>query len=642
MAVVQDSVDSHPALVVPRLQQARSNLIAPRASRCHLPEPDYSRPLLQIAEPQRKSILDKLTILYGSRRAEACYHELERRMRVYYAHKTLEMIADDASFDPAERFNERDVILITYGDLLTSPGKNPLEALSDFLRIFMRGAINTVHILPFFPYSSDRGFSIVDFEEVDPRLGAWEDLEELSLSFRLMYDGVFNHVSSKSRWFQDFLSGDPDYQDFFTAFSTKDAIDKDHLRLILRPRTSDLLTPFQTINGPRFVWTTFSPDQVDLNYKNEKVLLRILEILLYYVRRGADVIRLDAVTYIWRELGTRCAHLKETHALVQLFRVVLDVVAPRVALVTETNVPHRDNIGYFGDGANEAQLVYNFALPPLVLHAFHSGSSTRLTQWATALEPVSDTATYFNFLASHDGIGLLGAQGILTVDEIGELVDRCQQHGGLLSHRDTGDGERSPYELNLTWYSALNGEGDDEAESLRVDRFLASQAIALVLQGVPGIYMPSLFGAKNDTASVLEGREARSINRKTIDEAALFETLGKRSSWMHQVAVRFRRLIKRRIGVRAFHPNASQRILSAADSVFAVLRETRDRSQRVLAVTNLTPREQRVSFGEAELGGRSLEWSDLVSGRTLHATSDGALEVPLRPYGVVWLTPSAA
>jgi hypothetical protein len=305
MAVVRDSAAAHPALVAPRLQQARANLVAPAASRCHLPEPDYGRPLLQIPESQRKNILDKLTILYGGERALACHGELERRMRVYYAHKTLEMIADDASFEAAERFGEKDVILITYGDLLTSPGKKPLEALSDFLRIFMRGAINTVHILPFFPYSSDRGFSIVDFEEVDSRLGAWEDLEELSLSFRLMYDGVFNHVSSKSRWFQGFLNGDPDYQDFFTAFSTKDAIDKDHLRLILRPRTSDLLTPFQTIDGPRFVWTTFSPDQVDLNYKNEKVLLRILEILLDYVRRGADVIRLDAVTYIWRELGTR-------------------------------------------------------------------------------------------------------------------------------------------------------------------------------------------------------------------------------------------------------------------------------------------------------------------------------------------------
>jgi sucrose phosphorylase len=641
MAVVRDSSASHPALVVPRLQQARTNLMAPRASRCHLPEPDYGRPLLQISEAQRKKILDKLTILYGSKRAEACYGELERRMRVYYAHKTLEMIADDASFDPAERFSERDVILITYGDLLTSAGKKPLEALSDFLRIFMRGAINLVHILPFFPYSSDRGFSIVDFEEVDSRLGTWEDLEELSLSFRLMYDGVFNHVSSKSRWFQAFLSGDPEYEDFFIAFSTKDAIDKDHLRLILRPRTSDLLTPFQTINGPRFVWTTFSPDQVDLNYKNEKVLLRILEILLYYVRRGADVIRLDAVTYIWRELGTRCAHLKETHALVQLFRVVLDVIAPRVALITETNVPQRDNIGYFGDGANEAQMVYNFALPPLVLHAFRTGSSTALTHWASALEPVSDSATYFNFLASHDGIGLLGAQGLLTADEIRGLVERCRQHGGLVSLRDTGEGERTPYELNITWYSALNHEGADEPESLRVERFLASQAIALVLRGVPGIYLPSLVGAKNDTSSVLEGREARSINRKTIDEVALFEALEKRSSWMHQVAVRFRRLIKRRIGVRAFHPNASQRILSAADAVFAVLRETRDHSQRVLAVTNVTAREQRVSFSESELGARSLEWRDLVSGRTLNAASDGALEVTLRPYGVVWLTPSA-
>jgi len=641
MAVVRDSVAAHPALVAPRLQQARANLMAPRASRCHLPEPDYGRPLLQTSGPQRKSILDKLTILYGSKRAEACYGELERRMRVYYAHKTPEMIADDAAFDPRERFSERDVILITYGDQLTNPGQKPLETLSDFLRIFMRGAINTVHMLPFFPYSSDRGFSIVDFEAVDSRLGAWKDLEELSLSFRLMYDGVFNHVSSKSRWFQGFLNGDPDYQEFFTAFSTKDAIDKDHLRLILRPRTSDLLTPFQTINGPRFVWTTFSPDQVDLNYRNEKVLLRILEILLDYVRRGADVIRLDAVTYIWRELGTRCAHLKETHALVQLFRSVLDVVAPRVALITETNVPHQDNIGYFGDGANEAQMVYNFALPPLVLHAFRTGSSATLARWASSLEPVSDTATYFNFLASHDGIGLLGAQDVLTADEIGGLVDGCLQHGGLVSHRDTGEGGQSPYELNITWYSALNREGNDEPESLQVERFLASQSIALVLRGVPGIYLPSLVGTKNDTASVLQGREARSINRKTIDEAALFATLGDRSSWMHQVAVRYRRLIKRRIGVPAFHPNASQRILFTADAAFAVLRETRDGSQRVLAVTNLTPCEQRVSFSATELGGQSPEWRDLVTGRALQGSSDGGLAVALRPYGLVWLTPSA-
>lgn len=637
MAVLRDTVASHAALVAPRVERARSALVAPPAHRAHLPEPDYTRPVLEVPALVRERILDRLAVLYGRRRAEASYGELERIMRVYYAHKTQEMIAEDAAFDPANRFGERDVVLITYGDLLTSPGRTPLRTLADFLGIFMRGAINTVHVLPFFPYSSDRGFSIVDFEEVDPRLGSWEEIEELSLRFRMMFDGVFNHVSSKSRWFQAFLNGDPDYQDFFVAFNTRDAIDRDHLRLILRPRTSDLLTPFRTLNGPRFVWTTFSADQVDLNYKNERVLLRIIEILLLYVRRGADIIRLDAITYVWRELGTRCATLKETHALVQLFRAVLDTVAPQIALITETNVPHEDNVSYFGDGTNEAQMVYNFALPPLVLHSFHTGSCERLARWAAGLDRVSDTATYFNFLASHDGIGLLGAQGILSNGEIQALVDLCRARGGLVSYRDAGGGTQSPYELNTTWYSALNRDDADEPQSLQVDRFVASSAIALVLRGVPGVYLPSLFGAKNDTAAILEGKDARAINRKTTDEEALFALLGDRGSWVRQVAVRLRRLIKRRVGVPAFHPNAEQRVLFPAAGVFAVLRESRDGRQRVLALTNITALEQRVRFTDGELGARTSAWTDLFSGRRQRTRGD--LDVVLRPYGVVWLTP---
>jgi sucrose phosphorylase len=637
VAVVRDTVASHAALVAPRVERARSTLVAPPASRAHLPEPDYTRPLLEVPALARERILDRLAVLYGRKRAEACYGELERIMRVYHAHKTQEMIAEDAAFLPAERFSERDVVLITYGDLLTSPGRTPLRTLADFLGIFMRGAINTVHVLPFFPYSSDRGFSIVDLEEVDPRLGSWAEIEELGLRFRMMFDGVFNHVSSKSRWFQGFLNGDPDYRDFFVAFNTRDAIDRDHLRLILRPRTSDLLTPFRTLNGPRFVWTTFSADQVDLNYRNERVLLRIIEILLLYVRRGADIVRLDAITYAWRELGTRCAHLKETHALVQLFRAVLDAVAPQVALITETNVPHEDNVAYFGDGANEAQMVYNFALPPLVLHAFHTGSCERLARWAAGLDRVSDTATYFNFLASHDGIGLLGAQGILSPGEIEGLVDRCLAHGGLVSHRDAGGGTRSPYELNTTWYSALNREGAGEPQALQVARFIASSAIALALRGVPGIYLPSLFGAKNDTAAVLEGKEARAINRKTTDEEALFALLGDRELWVRQVAVRLRRLVKRRVGIPAFHPNAEQRVLSPGPGVFAVLRETRDGRRRVLALTNVTALEQRVRFEDAEIGPRASAWTDLVSGRKTR--THGGLDVVLRPYGVLWLAP---
>src|SRR5688572_30027520 len=321
-------------------QAPRSAATLERYLRPHLPEPDYTRPLLALTALQRRSILGKLTVLYGREKAAAAYPEIERLMKVYYAHKTPEMIADEAAFDARRRFDERDVVLITYGDLITAPGRSPLRALAGLLETFMKGSINTVHLLPFFPYSSDRGFAIIDYEDVDPRLGTWQEVERLGERFRLMFDGVFNHVSSKSRWFQRFLNGRPGFEDFFVAFNTRDAIGPDHLRLILRPRTSDLLTRFQSISGPRWVWTTFGPDQVDLNFKNPRVLQRVVEVLLYYVRRGANIIRLDAITYVWRELGTRCAHLRETHALVQLFRAILDVVAPQVALVSETNVPH--------------------------------------------------------------------------------------------------------------------------------------------------------------------------------------------------------------------------------------------------------------------------------------------------------------
>ena len=639
MAVLRGASAAHPARAA-RLQQARDGSLAPVYLRTHLPEPDYTRPLLEVSPDQRQIILARLSVLYGRDTAEEWWPEFERMMRVYHAYKTPEMLEDDAPFDPAERFSEQDVVLITYGDLLTSGDRPPLGALRDFVRVFMRGAINTVHILPFFPYSSDRGFSVVDFEEVDPRLGQWQDIEDLGRRVRLMFDGVFNHVSAKSRWFQGFVNGDPEFQDFFIAFSTHDAIDPDHLRLVLRPRASDLLSPFQTINGPRFVWTTFSKDQVDLDYRNPRVLVAIVAILLLYVRRGADIIRLDAVTYVWRELGTRCAHLDETHALVQLFRAILDVVAPQVALITETNVPHEDNVSYFGDGTNEAQMVYNFALPPLVLHTFHTANTDRLVGWTRTLDHVSDSTTYFNFLDSHDGIGLMGAQGILSPEEIDALVACCYRHGGLVSFRDNGDGTKSPYEMNATWYSALNRDGNGEPMSLQVDRFIAARSIALVLRGVPGVYLPSLFGAKNDTSAVLAGAEARSINRKTIDEEALFGLLGDRESWVHQVAVRFRRLIQRRIEASAFHPNADQDILTAGSSVFAVLRTTRDGQHKVLALTNVTAHGRQVRFTPDELGGRHRAWRDLISGQVFPRTWDSGLEIGLRPYAVLWLTPA--
>ena len=393
-------------------------------------EPDYAQPLRGLPPALAERVKSRAALLYGYGRADTVVRHVDRLLRVHDAHSTPEMRAAEASFDPRQRFTEKDAVLITYGDLVISEGRTPLQTLSDFATLFFRGLVTTIHVLPFFPSSSDRGFSIVSYEEVDPKLGSWDEIARLGQGFRLMFDGVFNHVSAKSRRFQKFLAGDPEYDRFFRVFSSREEIDDDLLRLVLRPRTSDLLSEFATVEGTRWLWTTFSRDQIDLNFRHPRVLVEVLEILLYYVRRGADLVRLDAVTYIWHELGTSCAHLRQTHEVVKLVRDVLDAAAPHVALVTETNVPHADNVTYFGDGSDEAQMVYNFALPPLVLHAFVTGSAEVLSGWAAGLVPPSETTAFFNFLDSHDGIGLMGARGILPSRRSPACATGCGASGG--------------------------------------------------------------------------------------------------------------------------------------------------------------------------------------------------------------------
>jgi len=595
-------------------------------------------PLFRIPPEIRDRITKRLLSLYGSDKAKHCMRELERVIQVHYAHKPEELIKREEAFDPRERFTERDVILISYGDLLRSSDASPLAALGRFCDDYLGGTINTLHILPFFPYSSDRGFSIVDFETVDPKLGTWEDIEKLEANYQLMFDGVINHVSSKSRWFQEFLNDRTYYRDFFIAFDSPEELTPEQRATIFRPRTSDILTRFQTIRGPKYLWTTFSPDQIDLNYKNPDVLTRVVEILLTYVRRGADIIRLDAVTYLWAELGTRCANLDETHQIVKLLRDVLNAVAPGVALITETNVPHRDNISYFGDGSDEAQMVYNFALPPLVLHAFYREDSTALSRWAAGLETPSDTTTFFNFLDSHDGIGLMAVKDILPQEEIDFVVSKALEHGARISHRSTIDGAEEPYEINLTWFSALNREDTGEDIAFQVKRFVASRTIALVLQGVPGIYLHSMIGTINDIEAVLASESNRAINRTVIDLDAISEALKNPLSKVSRINRVFGRLISVRTRQRAFHPNGAQRVLTLSPEVFSVLRVSPEGDQRILALFNITSKVCRLEIPIAELGTDETAWYDLVSGMEWMA-DEGNLYITLQPYDVVWIEP---
>ncbi len=624
----------------PPNHQARPSRVARHGNHAtvHDPEPDYYRPLLEIPPEASNRILGRLARLYGETIAKSWLPELERILKVYHAHKPRRLIEREERLVPEERFTEKDAILITYGDLVRKKGECPLDTLVRLCDTMLAG-VNTVHILPFFPSSSDRGFSIIDFTLVDPNLGTWEDIEELDSRVQLMFDGVFNHVSSKSRYFQEFLNGNPYFKDFFIHYRSRGELAPEQRERIRRPRTSDILTEFQSIDGPVYVWTTFSPDQVDVNFRNPEALIRILELLLYYIRRGADIIRLDAVTYLWAEPGTSCASLAETHEIIKLFRDVVDLVAPGVALVTETNVPHEENISYFGHGSDEAHMVYNFALPPLVLHTFYSEDATALSEWAEDLQPPSETTHFFNFLDSHDGFGLMGVKDILPQEAIDSMIRRAQEHGGMVSYRTDREGTESPYEINITLFSALNREDSGEELDLQVKRLLAARNISLVLQGVPGAYLLGLIGKRNDVEAALTTKSNRAINRTVLDYDLLVQSYEDPSNKLHRIR-ELGGLVYIRQRHRAFHPNGPQKVLKVSPSVFALLRTSPEGDEHVLTLTNITNRETGIEVPIERAGVRDARWYDLIRGEEWLAEGED-LRIRLRPYAILWLKPDS-
>lgn len=575
------------------------------------------------------NIRDHLAFLYGPDELDDVLSRLDGLVRDFAAeHPELRADVPPA----ADRLTERDAILITYGDQVVEPGVPALRTLTEVLESYAEGAITGVHILPFFPYSSDDGFSVIDYTEVDPDLGEWDDIRRLGESFRLMFDAVINHISRQSGWFQAFVAGDPDFANAFIVVESGTDLSQ-----VVRPRALPLLTAVQTAEGEKLVWTTFSTDQIDLNLADPSMLLRIVDVLLLYVAHGAEIIRLDAIAYLWKTIGTTCIHLEETHRVVKLVRAILDLVAPGVMLITETNVPHEENISYFGDGTDEAQLVYQFPLPPLVLHTLSTGDATALTSWAAELSPPSEETTFYNFLASHDGVGVRPVEGILTRDEVQALVDRTLRHGGHASYKTNADGSESVYELNISYFDALSEPAGDEPLQRQVARFMASQAIMLVLQGVPAIYAHSFFGSRNYPEGVATTGRYRSINREKLNRAKLEAALADPATVRARVYRAYCRLLGVRRMHRAFHPNGAQEVLDLGETLFAVKRIAPDTSERVLCVINVTDEDQ-VTKIEVKAGSDDVVWVDLL-GKGVVPLAGGSLDVDLAPYEVIWLTP---
>ncbi len=575
----------------------------------------------------REKLFDHLAFIYGADNAPRLREELLDILKSYQAKHP-----EFAKPSSTRRVSERDAILITYGDMVQKTGEAPLQTLSGFLKKYFGDVISTVHILPFFPFSSDDGFSVINYRQVNPALGTWDDITTLGKKFRLMFDAVVNHISAQSAEFQGFLKVEPKFENFFTVTDPQADTSR-----VFRPRSSPLLTSFQTSAGEKHVWTTFSADQIDLNYANPAVLFEVIEILLFYIAQGAEFIRLDAVTYLWKDLKTSSANLPETHRIIQLIRTVLDEVAPNVALITETNVPHQDNIAYFGDGLNEAQMVYNFALPTLVLHTFHNANAEKLTAWADSLELPSQRATFFNFLASHDGIGVTPVKNILSAEEINNAVERTHQLGGNVAYKSNGDGSQSPYELNINYLSALDDPENPLSDTAQITRrFLSAQAIMLALRGVPGIYFHSLVGSQNWSEGVAQSGYYRTINRQKLPLEELENELNS-PSLRQEIYQGFHRLLDVRQTQPAFNPFGGQKVLNLPPSLFGLIRTSLDGEESLLCLHNISDEEIEIALDLSLLPFKNTDSvSDIISNRAI-PISKRKLELSLSPYEVLWL-----
>ncbi|WP_426713111.1 alpha-amylase family glycosyl hydrolase [Cronobacter muytjensii] len=562
------------------------------------------------AEINSDVIRHLITRIYGDTFSDKHFIALE---------KAISQTRSEISAPRKKGWDETDVVLITYADQFSVPGEKRLATLQRFFNDWLKPFFSHIHLLPFYPWSSDDGFSVVDYHRVDPQCGDWDDIARLNQHARLMFDFVCNHISAKSDWFANYLAQQSGFEDFFIAMDP--ATD---LSAVTRPRALPLLTPFTLKNGEvRHLWTTFSEDQIDLNFASPAVLLAMVEVLLHYLREGAQYVRLDAVGFMWKTPGTSCIHLEKTHLLVKLFRAIADAVAPGTVIITETNVPHKDNIAYLGNGHDEAQMVYQFPLPPLVLHAIHTRNARALCQWAQGLcdARVGET-TWFNFLASHDGIGLNPLRGILPEAEILTLVQELQAEGARVNWKNNPDGSRSPYEINVTYMDALSAHRDSDAT--RLARFLLAHALLLTFPGVPAIYIQSILGSRNDEEGVARLGYNRAINRQKYHETEIIGALQIPGNLRHDTWKQLGDLIMLRRQHAAFHPDSVFAARCINDSVMEIIR-TANNGAQITALFNISDKPQTISYDAC--GQR-----ELISGVT---PENGTLT--LAPWQAMWL-----
>ena len=570
-------------------------------------------------------ILKRLNYIYDTIISKEKTLEYSKKInRLINHYKKLEVKTEIK--DP---WSEITILLITYADSISKgiSGKS-LNNFGTFYNKYLKKFINSIHFLPFFPSSGDGGFSVKNHFEVDETYGTWDDIKELSKNANIMTDLVLNHASSEGQWYKNFLKEKRPGKNYFYI------VDKDYdCSKVVRPRDHNLLSEIKFLNEKKFLWCTFSHDQIDLNFKNPEVLLEFINLILTFASYGIKIFRLDAVAFIWKKSGTTCLNLTQTHEIIKLLRDIVDQLEKDIIIVTETNLPKQENLSYFGKN-DEAHWVYNFPLPPLIINTFLFEDSSALTKWSMKMPPAQIGNAYLNFISSHDGIGMRPAEGLLTDKEIKKMLQRLKKNGSQFSMRKLSNGEEKVYEANISLFDALKFTDSDKKGKFDLKRFIAAHCIILAIEGVPAFYFNSLFATKNDEKAFASSKIKRNLNRYKWDYSSLISLLNEKNSIEYNSYDAFKKLISIRKVQPAFHPNATQFTLNLHKNIFSVWRQSRDRKQSIFALTNVSSKTVKLNSNQINLIDDE-QWFDLLSPN--EKITDGQF-IKLNPYQTVWIT----
>ena len=540
-----------------------------------------------------------------------------------------------------------------------------LTGLRGKLHYLQELGVNLVHVMPILecpPGASDGGYAVSDFRNINARAGSMEDLETLAADLRrrqmlLTLDVVVNHTSDQHEWAQRARQGDAAYQDYYYIFENRDIPDlfEETLPEIFPETAPGNFTFDETMK--RWVMTVFNRYQWDLNYGNPAVFIEMLDIILFWANRGADIVRLDAVAFLWKKIGTTSQNEREAHLILQLFKDCCQVTAPGVLFIAEAIVAPVEIIKYFGEDAviaKECEIAYNATFMALLWDALATKNAKLLNQGISSLPDKLDHATWLNYARCHDDIGLgfddadIRAVGYepsahrrFLIDYYTGAYDGSPARGRPFgSNSKTGDPRISGALASLAGLETALQQGDDAAVQRSIDQILLLHSLIMSFGGIPLIYYGDELGTLNNENFIQDADKAhdsRWLHRPQYDwERA--ELRHQRGSVEQRIFDGLRQMIAVRKSIGAMADFNNRELIDVGNPHLFVFTRSHPEveMQSVLVVTNFNDRPEH--FNLRDLRNRCRfevgELHDKVSGVSPARFND---QVVIPAYGYYWL-----